>query len=153
MLEQSVGLKELWPVMEEQLNSGKKVKFIPEGISMLPMLRPGVDAVVLKKQTGKLKKYDLPLYRRKNGQFVLHRVVGVRKNSYIMCGDNQYVLENGIDDTNILAVCDAFIKDGQEISADNKKYRAYAKKRVLKNTIRRNIVRLKRLIKIIIHKK
>ena len=43
---------------------------------MLPMLRDGEDVVVLKGTGGKrLRLFDVPLYRRDNGQYVLHRVL------------------------------------------------------------------------------
>ena len=70
-----VPLEALMPLILEQLEAGKNVRFSPRGISMLPMLRQGVDSVVLSPLPSRLKKYDLPLYRRKSGQYVLHRVV------------------------------------------------------------------------------
>ena len=143
----NIGLTEMWPVMEEQLHNGKSVKFIPEGISMLPMLRPGVDAVLLKLPVGKLKKYDLPLYRRESGQFVHHRVVKVDADSYVMCGDNQHVYEKGITDKNILAIVDSFYKDGEQISCSDRKYLNYCRKQVIKNRLKFYEVCLKRAVK------
>ena len=80
-----VSLAELWPVMEEQINMGNTVRFGPKGTSMMPLIRQGIDSIVLKKAPDKLKKYDLPLYRRDDGHFVLHRVVGIDKDGYVMC--------------------------------------------------------------------
>ena len=55
-------LVEMWPVMEEQIKTGKTVKFTPGGNSMRPMLYSGRDSVTLVKPQGRLKKYD-QLYR------------------------------------------------------------------------------------------
>ena len=65
------------PLIKECLAEGKTVKFSPRGTSMMPMIRQGVDSVILSAVPGKLKKFDLPLYQRKNGLFVLHRIVDV----------------------------------------------------------------------------
>lgn len=100
-----VSLDEMFPLMKEQLNSGGTVVFKPKGTSMLPLIRQGIDSVVLTKNTDKLKKYDIPLYRRKDNSFILHRIVRVCKDgSYTMCGDNQTVFETGIYDSDIIGV-------------------------------------------------
>ena len=120
-----IRLADLWPAMEEQLNNGEAVRFEPRGTSMLPMLRPGVDTVLLEKAPDRLKKNDLPLYIRVDGHFVLHRVVAVRDNKYIMCGDNQWRLEYNIMPEQILAVAKGFFRGEKYISCNNLAYRAY----------------------------
>ena len=126
-----VNLAELLPIIEEQLASGKEVCFSPNGVSMLPMLVPERDSVFLKAAPDALKKYDLPLYRRENGQFVLHRVVRVLKNgTYVMCGDNQFSREDGVKNSQIIGVVTRFVRDGREISCKNLRYRIYCILRV-----------------------
>lgn len=140
-----VNLSELLPIMSEQLESGKEVCFSPNGISMLPVLRPGKDSVTLQSPPEKLKKYDLPLYRRNSGQFVLHRVVKVNKDgTYTMCGDNQYAWEKGIKHSQIIGVVTSFNRDGKEISCKNFKYRLYAFIRVRERWMYGILVRIKR---------
>ncbi len=100
-----VSLDAMLPLMAEQLEKGGSVVFKPKGISMLPLIRQGIDSVLLEKNSKTLKKYDIPLYRRADKSFVLHRIVKVLKDgSYVMCGDNQAVFEYGIKDENILGV-------------------------------------------------
>ena len=135
-------LAEMWPVMEEQIKAGKIVKFTPGGNSMLPLIRPGVDSVLIKKAPDKLKKYDLPLYRRKNGSFVLHRVVRVRNDVYDMRGDNQNWIETGVSREQILAVAIGMYKNDEYISFSGVKYWIYSRKRHL----RQNLSRIKRVI-------
>lgn len=134
-----LGLKEMWPVMEEQLNSGKAVSFRPGGISMLPLIRPGADLVVIKKAPDKLKKFDLPLYRRMDGTFVLHRVVGVKKGTYTMRGDNQNVLERDIKSEQILALSVGMYKNGEYISFSGVKYWIYCRMRHIRQGLSRII--------------
>ena len=124
--EKNLRLEQLMPIIREQLDAGKSVRFAPRGISMLPMLRQGKDKVVLSPVKGKLKKYDLPLYQRDSGQYVLHRVVGVG-DTYTCIGDNQYALEHGIRQDQIIAVVTAFTRDDREIPVTDPAYRVYCR--------------------------
>ena len=84
-----VHMDDLVPIIKEHLAQGQSVTFSPKGISMLPMLRQGKDTVTLSPIVGKLKKYDLPLYQRQDGKYVLHRIVKVKDGFFTMAGDNQ----------------------------------------------------------------
>ena len=67
------------------------------GVSMLPMLKQGRDLFILKKKTDqRCKKYDVVLYYRKPGQYVLHRIVEVHEKEYVILGDNCEYKEYGI---------------------------------------------------------
>lgn len=92
---------------------------------MLPMLRQGKDTVELSPLTGRLKKYDLPLYRRDNGQYVLHRVVNAGE-TYTCAGDNQTELERGLRHDQMIALVTAFTRDGKRIEVDNIWYQRYS---------------------------
>ena len=138
-----LGLKEMWPIMEEQLNAGKTVSFRPNGNSMLPLIRPCVDTVLIKQAPAKLKKFDLPLYRREDGTFILHRIVEVKKDRYTMRGDNQNVLERDIKRDQILAVAVGMYKNDTYISFSGVKYWIYCRKR----HIRQGLSRVKRVVK------
>lgn len=140
-------LADLWPAMEEQLNNGKAVRFEPRGTSMLPMLRPGVDKVLLKKAPDMLKKNDLPLYVRADGHFVLHRVVSIKSGKYIMCGDNQWRPEYNIMPEQILAVAKGFFRGEKYISCENFFYRIYCAARTNALKLRIFASRVKRKIK------
>lgn len=86
------------------------------GDSMMPLLRQHRDLlVILPKPAGRLKRLDVPLYKRDNGKYILHRVLWVRKNDYVICGDNQWYPECGIEDHHIIGILDAVIRDGKTI--------------------------------------
>ena len=125
-LEKEFRLEQLMPLIQEQLDAGKNVKFKPRGVSMLPMLRQGIDSVVLSPVPKKLKKYDLPLYRRKSGQFVLHRIVKVGE-SYTCIGDNQFVYEPGLRHEQMIGLVTSFYRDQKEISVTAISYRLYCR--------------------------
>lgn len=126
MSERNVSLEELLPLIEERLAAGQSVRFSPMGTSMLPMLRQGRDSVVLSPVPERLKKYDLPLYRRENGQFVLHRVVEAGE-TYTCMGDNQYRPEPGLRHGQMIALVTAFVRNGREHAVDARGYRAYCR--------------------------
>lgn len=112
------------PVIRERLAAGESVRFSPHGISMLPMLRDGRDQVILSAVTGRLKKYDLPLYQRENGQYVLHRIVGVG-DGYTCMGDNQFVPEPQIRQEQLIGVVTAFYRGEKLHSVTEWSHRLY----------------------------
>ncbi len=124
--QKNVRLAQLDPLIRQLLEAGQQVKFTPHGSSMLPMLRDGKDTVTLTQQKGKLKKYDIPLYQRPQGGYVLHRVVGENQKGYILCGDHQTVLEEGVTDQQVIGVVSAFTRKGKEYAVTQKSYRLYA---------------------------
>ena len=62
-LPEEVRLDDVMPQIRELLAMGQSVRLYPKGVSMMPMLRQGIDSVLLSPVQGKLKKYDLPLYQ------------------------------------------------------------------------------------------
>ena len=114
------------PMIREQLADGGSVRFFPRGISMLPMLRQGKDAVILSPAPEKLKKYDLPLYQRDDGKYVLHRIVGVGE-LYSCVGDNQFAVEKGLRHDQMIAVVTSFSRDGKDHSVNSVGYRVYCR--------------------------
>jgi len=128
MNQKFVKLEEIFPLMEEKLKSGADVSFGPKGTSMLPLIVQGRDSVTMTSPPERLKKYDLPLYRRKNGQFILHRVVDISPDgTYVMCGDNQREWEYGICQSDILAIVKSIKRNGRVIKVDSFMYKLYAR--------------------------
>lgn len=126
MRDHVIQLDELMPIIRERLAAGESVRFSPHGTSMLPMLKDGRDQVIISPLPDKLKKYDLPLYQRKNGQYVLHRIVKVR-DTYTCIGDNQFVTEPGLCHEQMIAVVTGFIRKGKEYSTECLRYKAYCR--------------------------
>lgn len=146
----SVRLEQVMPFILERLAAGESVKFTPHGTSMLPMILGGRDQVVLSPIPKVWKKYDLPLYRRDDGQYVLHRIVKVGQ-TFTCIGDNQFVYEPGVRPDQMLAVATAFVRNGREYRVDTLSHRCYRclwhKTRGLRYFAERVRGKLKRLIK------
>lgn len=97
------------------------------GISMRPMIRQGRDMFTLVRKTeARCRRFDVVLYRRPSGQYVMHRVVKVRPADYVILGDNCVSKEYGIRDEDILGVMTEFVRKGKKYSVEHKGYRAYA---------------------------
>lgn len=131
MNKQVANMEDLMPLMRECLAEGKSVRFSPRGASMLPMLREGKDSVILSPVSGPLAKYDLPLYQRADGKYILHRIVGVTKRNgvttYTCMGDNQLTLEFGVRHEQVIAVVSGFYRGGKLHSVEESGYRLYAR--------------------------
>lgn len=145
-----IRLEALMPVLRDLLADGKNVWYSPKGISMLPMIRQGVDRVRFSSIPDKLCKFDLPLYQRDNGQFVLHRIVEVGE-TYTCVGDNQVDLETGIRHDQMIAVVTAFMRGEKKISVNAFGYKLYCRYchyfRPLRHLWRRGIGWLRRNLK------
>lgn len=135
----------MMPIMQEILDNGGEVRFTVTGNSMFPMLRHGKDIVVLKKAPRRLKRYDIPLFQRDNGKFILHRIIRVHRNSYTICGDNQTHLEHGINDNMIIGVVTGFVKDGTYTPCEDQGYRRYVKWRCRSRLFRHYGTKLKQI--------
>lgn len=122
---QTVALKEIYPMIKEKIDNGGIVRLPITGISMRPLLVWGRDTVDLIKCENP-KKGDIIFYLRDNGQFVLHRIVGVDENGYILCGDNQWHLEYRISDRHIIAVVTSITRKGKTFDMTNVTYRIYS---------------------------
>lgn len=82
----------------EIAKSGELVSTVVSGGSMVPFLSSNRDTIYLRlPQQRKLKKGDIVLFTRANGDFVLHRIKKIRKDGYYMIGDRQTTMEGPIN--------------------------------------------------------
>ena len=143
-------LDNLMPLFRERLAAGQKIRFSPRGVSMLPMLRQGRDCVVLSPLPEKLKKYDLPLYQRDDGKYILHRIVSVGQ-TYTCIGDNQYTYEPGVRREQMIALVTSFTRGDREVSVADPVYRLYCRlwhhSRGIRHFLSRVKNRLRRMLK------
>lgn len=114
------------PTFEDEIKRTGRIIYTNVGDSMMPLIKQGRDVLVISAVNGRLKRYDIPLYKRDSGQYVLHRILKVRKNDYVICGDNRCNKEYGITDRHIIGVLSGIIRDGREIPVTDIKCRIYA---------------------------
>ena len=109
---------------EQELLQGGKILRTNVGISMRPFIRQGRDVMIIERPSARLKKYDVPLYKR-GDQYVLHRIIKVNPDSYDIIGDNCVNIERGIKDEQVIGVLTGIIRRGKEYSLDNLGYKLY----------------------------
>lgn len=96
------------------------------GVSMYPMLRNRRDTIIVTPCSGRLKQYDVPLYRR-GDKYVLHRIIRVLPDGYVIRGDNCLHNEYGITDEQIVGVLSGFYRGEKQVNMDGLAYRAYVR--------------------------
>ena len=104
-MEQSKSIKEI-------LDTYGKYTGLTMGTSMKPLIHEQRDNIIVVKNKGRLKKYDVPVYVTKQGKYIMHRIV-----------------EEYVTDDMICGVLVGFYKDGKKyIDCQNSKaYKIYSK--------------------------
>ena len=110
---------------EEVLKRDGRLVYRIRGTSMMPMLRQNKDIVVIERPEGRAERFDTVLYRRGKA-YVLHRVIRVKEDGYVIYGDNTFSAEN-VPDSAVIGILTAFVRGGREISAGNSIYRMYVR--------------------------
>ena len=116
-------MKEQTISFEELLRRDGKLVYRTKGVSMEPMLRQNRDLVIIRSPSARLKKNDVALYRRGKA-YVLHRVIGVRKDHYLIRGDNTYALER-VPDSAVVGVLTGFLRKGKQYEVTDRRYQRY----------------------------
>ena len=107
-----------------QMEKGGQATLTVTGNSMHPMLRGRKDSVILVPVKGRYKKGDIILYRRENGQYVLHRIIGFTETGYLCSGDNQ-VMRESVEYKQVVAVVNGFTRKGRTYATNHMGYRIY----------------------------
>ena len=110
--------------IEALLKRDGRLVYKTKGRSMEPMLRENRDLVTIEVPSGRLKKYDVALYKS-GGRYVLHRVIGVKDGYYRIRGDNTYAVERVPDET-VIGKLTRFQRKGKEHAVTDRGYRLYA---------------------------
>ena len=110
---------------EELLARDGYLVYKTRGVSMKPMLRQNRDLVIIRIPACRLQTYEVALYRR-GRSYVLHRVIGVEKDHYLIRGDNTYSVET-VPDEAVIGVLTSFKRKGKTISTENRFYRFYVR--------------------------
>ena len=127
-MSKAIRLEDMYPVIQEVLEQGGEFSLTATGTSMWPTILGGRDQITMVKAPTPLKQYDLPLYRRPSGQFVLHRILRVEEDgSYTCCGDHQWTLERGLRQENMIGLVTEFERKGKHHSVEERGYRFWVR--------------------------
>lgn len=132
---------------EEELERSGKLVYTTVGVSMRPLIKQDRDLSIIEKPKGRLKKFDVALYKRANGQYVLHRVVKVLDDGYVILGDNCCSKEYNIKESQILGVLTSLVRNGKEIDLNSFGYKLYVRARYAHYPVRVIISKTKRFLR------
>lgn len=117
------------------------------GSSMEPLIHQQKDNIIVVKNEGRLKKYDVPVYVTPAGKYIMHRVVKVCDDHYVIVGDNLLKKEYVTDDM-ICGVLAGFFKNGKHyVDCNNSKlYKIYSRIWVALYPVRPALIFAKRCV-------
>ena len=95
-------MHEIAPYIKQAIDAGKDVRLTVTGFSMYPLLRGGSDDVILTKPET-IKKYDVVLFERENGEYIFHRVIKKKGNILTIAGDNETKKEYPVLEEKVIA--------------------------------------------------
>ena len=115
--------------MEKKIDAGYRAElekngvigFVPGGNSMWPTLKNKGQSVIVLKKERKLKRFDVALYQRKCGTYVLHRVMEPTSFGYLMCGDSQFDIER-VQEDQVFGVMSGFYRGEKYIECTDAEY-------------------------------
>ncbi|MBQ2719648.1 MAG: S24/S26 family peptidase [Clostridia bacterium] len=128
----------LLPLMQAAFAAGGVFRLWPSGRSMRPLLREGRDSVLLA-PLGDPCVGDILLARTEDGAFLLHRAIAVSEEGVLLCGDARSLPEGPLPREAILARAVAVYRGKRALSADSRRFRAYALLARLLRRVRRGM--------------
>ena len=98
------------------------------GSSMQPLLHQQKDNIIVVYPDERLKKYDVALYVTERGKYIMHRVIEVKDDHYVIMGDNLLKKEY-VPDEQICGKLVGFYKNGKHyVDCENSKlYKLYSR--------------------------
>lgn len=115
------------PVLRELLAQGQSVSLTVTGESMSPFLRHGRDQIRLAAVTAPPQRGDMVFFRRRNGQYIMHRVLHrMPDGNYAIIGDGQQQVESPIAPEQIFAVVTQVCRKGVWLGPESFWWRFFA---------------------------
>ncbi len=115
------------PVLRELLAQGQSVSLTVTGESMSPFLRHGRDQIRLAAVTAPPQRGDMVFFRRRNGQYIMHRVLRrMPDGNYAIIGDGQQQVESPIAPEQIFAVVTQVCRKGVRLGPESFWWRLFA---------------------------
>ena len=123
-----------------------------KGVSMLPTLRENRDRVIIEVPKGELQKGDLVLYIRFDGAYVLHRIIEVGANEYLIRGDNTYVNEH-VPKENVIGIVTHILQGEKVLDMSDPAYQTYVANLNRTYPFRKKLWQLRKSISQVLSKK
>ncbi len=112
--------------LSEILLGGKTVASGTCGKSMEPLLHEGKTKVLISPLESEPELGDIVLWHRKDGRYVLHRVIGESEKHYLLRGDNCIRVDHAVKRRVIGVVTDIY-RNGRWFPVTDRRYLAYVR--------------------------
>lgn|SRR5690554_1324192 len=144
-ISKNVSIHDLIPLIEEKLNSSSEVIITVSGNSMYPFFVDKATNVTLVKPIKALKRMDIALYKTPTNIYALHRIIKVKKDEYVICGDALKQKEY-INKDKIIGVVKSYRYNSKHINCNSISYRFKANLWVFLYPIRKYLLYIIRKI-------
>lgn len=111
--------------IEEELSQHGVYYATTEGDSMEPLFHTHKSVVCFRPKTRRLLRFEVPLVRREDGHCVMHRIVRVTPEGYIMRGDNRRIDDPFVPESEVIGVMDGYYRGEKFVPVTALRYRAY----------------------------
>lgn len=116
---QYVSGSELFPLIIEQLEQGKRVCFTVSGSSMMPWIVNNRDSVeLISAKNIQLKKGDIILFQPLKHKYVLHRIIKVCPTGYLTAGDGNLYADGIASKESVIAKAVSIRRKGKELDCE-----------------------------------
>jgi len=102
--------------LKKQIKKNGFIVYSISGFSMYPLIKEGDEKVVIQKEKD-YKLFDVVLFQRRKNTYVLHRIIDICNEIYIVIGDNSQHLDY-LKKENIIGKLTAIIRKGKTINLD-----------------------------------
>ncbi len=109
---------------EKELEEEGFLVYTSKGTSMLPLIKEGRDLLLIKRKDEKPKKNDIVLYK-KAGKYILHRIIKVNGDRYVLCGDNQIIADPDVREEDIFGILTGLKRKEKTLDFKSASYRIY----------------------------
>ena len=110
-----VDTREYVDVLRGLTEEGKEVSMLVAGSSMNPFLIHYRDTIFFRKPDRPLRRGDMVFYQRESGQYVMHRILRVKKDGLYIVGDAQSEIEGPVRPDQVFAVITRVVRKGKTI--------------------------------------
>ena len=126
-------------MVREQLAAGENVKLAFGGTSMNPTLH-ATDKIVMAPLKGSPRNGDVLLFSQ-NGQYIVHRLVSMDGDIYVMQGDNNWGTERVHRDGLLSRLVAVEHADGSRVAVEDRAWQSATRHALLRNSAKRFAVR------------
>ena len=127
--------EDLVPLMQAAFAAGGYFRLYPSGRSMLPLLREGIDSVLLARPDV-IRRGDILLVDTREG-FLLHRAIKKNRHGITLAGDALTSTEGPFPEEAVLACVVRIYRGDVALDPASLRLRAYAARRALRRRVAR----------------